>query len=56
MNARFAALKTRHANLETSIESLEGAPLVDTVAVSALKRDKLRIKEEMTRIESEEHA
>ncbi|PZW46754.1 hypothetical protein C8P66_10833 [Humitalea rosea] len=45
--ARLRALEERHAALERRIESEDGRPQPDNAALSQLKRDKLRLKEEM---------
>lgn len=56
MSPRLTSLKVKHSTLEDSIRDLENAPCADTLALSSLKRDKLRIKEEMTLLETAEQA
>jgi len=51
--ARLRALEERHAALERRIETEDGRPQPDTAALTQLKRDKLRLKEEMERIKPE---
>lgn len=47
--ARVAALRLRHANFDRQIQQLQGSPSAgDEVAV--LKKDKLRIKDEIARL------
>jgi len=48
--ARLAALSARHANLEQAIETECQRPMPDSVALADLKRQKLRIKDEITRL------
>ncbi|MSP67728.1 MAG: DUF465 domain-containing protein [Alphaproteobacteria bacterium] len=50
VGARLAALSMRHANLEQAIETECQRPLPDTVALADLKRQKLRIKDEIARL------
>ncbi|MES2058526.1 MAG: YdcH family protein [Pseudomonadota bacterium] len=46
--AHFSALEAKHAVLDRKIEAESQRPLPDTVALAALKKQKLRVKEEMT--------
>jgi len=48
-NAHHSALESKHANLDRRISTELQRPLPDTVAVAALKKQKLKLKEEMTR-------
>ena len=50
LNARMDALKDRHASLETRIVAEDHRPRPDTEALTRLKVEKLRIKEEMERL------
>lgn len=43
-------LKTRHADLETRLQSELVRPHPDASRVAALKREKLRIKDEIARL------
>ena len=47
---RIAALKKRHASLETAIDDENSRPLPDDAAVAHLKREKLAIKDELERL------
>jgi hypothetical protein len=38
-------LKTRHRQLDSDIQQLEGDPFCDQLAIRRLKREKLRIKD-----------
>lgn len=48
--AHIAALKERHAALERAIDDEVQRPLPDSIALQTLKRRKLRIKDEISRI------
>jgi hypothetical protein len=44
------SLKAKHADLERKIEAEEQRPMPDTVAVHSLKKEKLKIKDEIARL------
>ena len=44
------ALRAKHASLERAIEDEAHRPLPDNVAVNSLKREKLKIKDEIFRL------
>lgn len=48
--AHYDALENKHAALEDRIADEEHRPLPDTAVIADLKKQKLRIKEEMTAI------
>lgn len=50
MEDRVETLKARHARLEQEIVEEVHRPLPDQVHVTELKRQKLKIKEEITRL------
>jgi len=50
MEDRVETLRARHARLEHEIDEEVHRPLPDSVHVTELKRQKLRIKEEITRL------
>ena len=50
LNTRLEALKERHASLETRIFDEDHRPSPDTQALTRLKLEKLRLKEEMERL------
>jgi hypothetical protein len=50
LQARIETLKDRHANLEARIASEDSRPAPDSETMSLLKREKLRLKEEMARL------
>ncbi len=47
---QLEVLKARHANLERAIDEEAHRPLPDTVQIHTLKREKLKIKDEITRL------
>jgi len=47
---RVETLKAKHARLEHEIDEEAHRPLPDTVHITELKREKLRIKEQIQRI------
>jgi hypothetical protein len=50
LNTRLDALKERHASLETRIFDEDHRPSPDAQALTRLKLEKLRLKEEMERL------
>lgn len=50
MEDRVETLKARHAHLEHEIDDETHRPLPNTIHITELKRQKLRIKEEITRL------
>ena len=50
LQSRIESLKTRHASLETQISEEDHRPQPDSDALSKLKLQKLRLKEEMERL------
>ena len=49
-NAHLSALETKHAGLDARIAAENLRPHPDDTLISKLKKEKLRIKEEMTSI------
>ena len=49
--AHFTALESKHNDLETQIDRELHRPAPDQSRLTSLKREKLRIKEEMSRFE-----
>ncbi len=49
LESRLESLKNRHASLERSISEEELRPQPNAEALARLKREKLRLKEEMER-------
>jgi hypothetical protein len=50
LESRIDSLKARHANLERSIAEEDLRPMPDSETLARLKREKLRLKEEMERM------
>jgi len=48
--SQIAELERRHRDLEREIQDAEAHPGTDTLIVSQLKRRKLQIKDEITRL------
>ncbi len=53
LEARIAELNNRHAKLEQSLSNVLAHPSAHDSEISALKREKLRIKEEIERLRRE---
>ena len=51
---RIAALKARHASLESAIEAENARPRPDENAIPAMKRQKLRIKDELAALSKDQ--
>jgi hypothetical protein len=49
-DARLDALRSRHSELEARLESESSRPLPDNSLIATLKRQKLAIKDEMSRM------
>ncbi len=52
LHARLAELRQEHADLDASIEALGLVPTPDQLMIARLKRKKLLLRDEMTRIEN----
>lgn len=50
---RIEVLKQRHASLETALEEESRRPMPNSSVVANLKREKLVIKDELQRLESD---
>jgi len=55
LHTRLDALKERHASLETRIFDEDHRPQPDTTALTRLKLEKLRLKEEIERVRTQAH-
>lgn len=51
-DARLSALKSQHASLENQLREELGRPLPDDNLVHSLKKQKLRIKDELASLQS----
>ena len=54
VESHLAELERRHRALEVELEEARNHPSVDSLALSELKRRKLLIKDEITRLKGEE--
>jgi hypothetical protein len=48
-NSHVSALSAKHAGLEARIKAETSRPMPDAILVASLKKQKLRVKEEMSR-------
>jgi len=55
IEAHLVELTEKHHTLEAEIEQEMERPLADTLKITELKRQKLRIKEEIERLKSDQH-
>ena len=53
LSSHLQELKRKHTNIATAVEEAQRAPGVDDLQVAELKRQKLRLKEEIAKIESQ---
>ncbi|MBY4894571.1 YdcH family protein [Rhodobacteraceae bacterium N5(2021)] len=50
LNAHLQELKKKHANLSATVEEQERSPAVDPLTLRDMKKEKLRLKEEISRL------
>jgi len=50
LSSRLQELKKKHAHLSTSVEELQRNPSTDDLEIAALKKRKLALKEEISRL------
>ena len=55
VDARIRELGSRHQNLERAIQDELGRPAADDIRLMKLKRQKLRLKEEMEGLRTHAH-
>lgn len=53
---RIESLKQRHSEVETLLHTEESRPAQDEAKIQQLKREKLTLKDEITRLSAEEKA
>ncbi len=51
LRVKLAALRQQHRDLDDAIAALQAGPTADQLAVRRLKKQKLRLKDEIARIE-----
>ena len=52
LHARLTELRLEHSDLDASIEALSHMPVPDQLMIARLKRKKLTLRDEITRIEA----
>ncbi|MCR9124548.1 MAG: DUF465 domain-containing protein [Rhodobacteraceae bacterium] len=52
MSSHLLELKRKHQHLSNEVEEAQRAPGIDDLTVAALKKQKLRLKEEIERLSS----
>ncbi|MFK7879244.1 YdcH family protein [Roseobacter sp.] len=52
VTAHVEQLKRKHQSLSDAVEEAQRAPGIDDLAIADLKKQKLRVKEEITRLSS----
>lgn len=52
LNAHLETLKNKHSAMSEAVEAAQRAPSVDDLRVVSMKKEKLRLKEEITRLSS----
>jgi hypothetical protein len=52
VSSHVTELKKKHAHLSEQVEMSQRSPSMDNTQLSALKREKLKLKEEITRLSS----
>jgi hypothetical protein len=52
VSSHLAELKRKHEHLNIEVEEAQRAPGVDDLKISALKKQKLKLKEEIERLSS----
>ena len=50
LTSHLQELKKKHANLSNAVEVAQRSPGIDDLEVSRLKKEKLHLKEEITRL------
>ncbi|MDJ0821176.1 MAG: DUF465 domain-containing protein [Paracoccaceae bacterium] len=53
LSSHVQELKRKHQSLSEAVEEAQRAPGVDDLQIAELKKQKLRIKEEITRLSAE---
>lgn len=49
---RIEALKTKHAKLDLQVDQMQSKPTADPLQIQALKRQKLNLKDQISRAEA----
>ena len=51
LRARLATFKVEHQDLDAAVHALEAKPLPDQIQIARLKKKKLRLRDEIARLE-----
>ena len=52
LNAHLETLKRTHQEMSAAVEAAQRSPGIDDLEVATMKKEKLRLKEEITRLSS----
>ena len=52
LNAHLETLKRKHQEINEAVKHAQRAPGIDDLQVATMKKEKLRLKEEITRLSS----
>lgn len=52
LNAHLETLKKKHVEMSEAVEAAQRSPGVDGLALTDMKKEKMRLKEEITRLSS----
>lgn len=52
LNSHLEELKRKHTTLSNAVETAQRAPASDNLKVASMKKQKLRLKEEISRLSS----
>lgn len=52
VSAHLESLKQKHREMSRAVEEAQRAPGVDDLQIASMKKEKLRLKEEITRLSS----
>ncbi len=52
MSSHLEELRKKHQSLSEQVEEAQRSPAVDDLSITDLKKQKLRLKEEITRLQS----
>lgn len=52
LESRIQELRKKHENLSETVQELQRSPAVDDLQIAAMKKEKLKLKEEIERLVS----
>ena len=53
LRAKLASLKLEHQDLDAAVQALEAKPRPDQIQIARLKKKKLRLRDEVARLEDQ---